>query len=147
MTFSPFHSCFPSINSNQYLHTSNPSLMCLFYTFSLLFFADFEIVPNSALCSTATTCDQCMVIHPSCAWCQHPVSIIKAIPSMIQTPSRVNSYSFYPLDLEFSSRSLWSRLDQCTYFLYQLFDDEFDKAYHTILNTSHKFSSVSIPYK
>ncbi|XP_072028362.1 integrin beta-1-A-like [Amphiura filiformis] len=33
---------------------------------------DFEIVPNSALCSEASTCSECMVIHPSCAWCMHP---------------------------------------------------------------------------
>ncbi len=36
----------------------------------------------------------------------------------------VDSYSFCPFTLKFYGRSLWYRLNQCTYFLYWLFNDE-----------------------
>ncbi len=36
---------------------------------------------------------------------------------------RVRSYSFRPFDLEFYGRSLRYRLNQCTSFLYRVFDD------------------------
>ncbi len=38
--------------------------------------------------------------------------------------SQVDSYSFFLFDLKFYSQSHWYRLNQCTYFLYRLFDDE-----------------------
>ncbi len=70
---------------------------------------------------TSKHMEHCIVIHVS-SYPQLPntnYELIEIVVDFIWVDSVI-----FPFDLEFYDRSLWYRLDQCTHFLYRLFDDE-----------------------